>query len=77
MCHFGGDYYESLGGMGYIKFIGSSIFSRTAATRTSSGSGYRGYLGDYSSDYRMAYETPPHFLEPTNTGWEVKEWREI
>ena len=77
LCYFGADDYEYLGEMGYIKFVGSSIFSRTAATRTSSGGGYRGYLGDYSFDYRFAYDTPPYFLEPTNTGWEVKEWREI
>lgn len=77
MCYFGADDYDHLGEMGYIKFIGSKIFGRTAATRLVSGSRYWGYLGDYSFDYRMAYETPPHFLEPVNSGWEVREWREV
>ncbi|MGE5416853.1 MAG: hypothetical protein ACM3UZ_08850 [Acidobacteriota bacterium] len=35
-----------------------------------------GYDKDYSFDKRMAIETPPHFVEPVNEGWEVKEWRE-
>ena len=32
---------------------------------------------DYSHDPRMAFDTPPHFLEPANAGWEVLNWREI
>ena len=76
-CYFGADDFEYLDEMGYIIFKGSKIFSRTAATRVAGEGWYHGYLGDYSFDYRMAYETPPHFLEPVNSGWEVKEWRDV
>ena len=36
-----------------------------------------GYLKDYSFDPRMAYDSPPHFLEPTNAGWEITAWRQV
>lgn len=74
--YYGVDNYAALGDMGYIKFTGSKIASRTGATYTTSWGGVRGYKEDNSFDYRLAYETPPHFLEPVNSGWEVKQWRE-
>lgn len=36
-----------------------------------------GYGRNYWHDTRLLYEMPPHFLEPTNNGWEIIEWREI
>lgn len=36
-----------------------------------------GYDKNYSHDPRMAYDTPPHFLEPANAGWEIIRWEEI
>lgn len=35
-----------------------------------------GYLKKYTHDPRMSYDTPPHFLEPLNAGWEIRSWRE-
>ena len=35
-----------------------------------------GYLKNYTHDPRMSYDTPPHFLEPLNAGWEIRSWRE-
>ena len=36
-----------------------------------------GYGKIYWHDPRLMYEMPPSFLEPTNSGWEIIEWREI
>ena len=35
-----------------------------------------GYGKNYWHDPRLMYELPPNFLEPTNSGWEIIEWRE-
>lgn len=34
-----------------------------------------GYYKNYSHDSRMRYDSPPHFLEPTNAGWEIVTWQ--
>ncbi len=80
--YYGVDRYEDLGNMGYIYFTGSKIVNKVGATYQSrtgwqGNTTIHGYKEDNSFDYRMTYETPPHFLEPTNTGWEVKEWAEV
>lgn len=79
--YYGVDRYQDLDNMGFIKFTGSKITNKVGATYQSStgwgGETISGYREDNSFDYRMAYETPPHFLEPTNSGWEVKEWNEV
>jgi len=31
----------------------------------------------YSYDRRMAYDSPPHFLEPENAGWEIVSWKRV
>lgn len=36
-----------------------------------------GYGRNYWHDTRLMYEMPPHFLEPTNNGWEIVEWQEV
>lgn len=35
-----------------------------------------GYAKDYAHDPRMMYDSPPHFIEPTQTGWEITAWEE-
>ncbi len=79
--YYGVDDYASLDDMGFIYFTGSQITNKVGATYRSSSSwgntSIHGYKEDNSFDYRMAYETPPHFLEPANTGWQIKEWAEV
>ena len=36
-----------------------------------------GYGKEYWHDPRLMYDLPPSFLEPTNSGWEIINWREI
>jgi hypothetical protein len=36
-----------------------------------------GYSKQDSFDYRLRTESPPHFVEPVNSGWELKVWREV
>jgi hypothetical protein len=69
--------YNNLGNMGRIYFTGSQVFSKMGATYTTSGSRIYGYKEDNTFDLRMRYDAPPHFLEPKNSGWEVKSWRQI
>lgn len=35
-----------------------------------------GYKKDYAHDPRMMYEQPPYFLEPAESGWEIRDWVE-
>jgi hypothetical protein len=35
-----------------------------------------GYIKDYAHDPRMAYYSPPNYLEPAKSGWEIGEWKE-
>jgi hypothetical protein len=37
------------------------------------GNGTHGYIKDYQYDDRLKYRTPPHFLQPTSSSWNV--WR--
>lgn len=75
--YYGVQDYEDLGNMGYIYFTGSKVSSRVGATYTSGWGSIHGYKENNSFDYRMAYDAPPHFLEPVNSGWEVKAWKEV
>ena len=64
--------------MGTITLVGSLTQRNRGAVGTfSSATGARlsGYLKDYNFDPRMAYDSPPHFLEPANAGWEITAWR--
>lgn len=70
--------YEDGGVRGVINMVGSITQKYRGAVGTfSSRTGQRqsGYLKNYVFDPRMAYETPPHFLEPVNTGWEIVSWQ--
>lgn len=70
------DYDDDLKGV--ITLRGSITQKYRGAVGTFySGSGTRrsGYSKDYHHDPRMLYDTPPHFLEPVNAGWEIVNWR--
>jgi hypothetical protein len=63
---------------GTITSVGSISQKYRGAVGTFSGSTrLSGYLKNYSHDPRMAYDTPPHFLEPVNSGWEIVSWRQV
>ena len=36
-----------------------------------------GYQKDYAHDTRMLHDAPPYFLEPEESGWETREWKEL
>lgn len=36
-----------------------------------------GYGKNYWYDSRLMYQSPPNFIDPANSGWEMVEWREI
>jgi hypothetical protein len=69
--------YNNIGNKGLLNLQGAVITSRRDATYATSGSDYNGYKENNYFDYRLLYLTPPHFLEPTNAGWEVRKWKEI
>jgi len=65
---------------GTITLVGSLTQRFRGAVGTFSGSPPRvvsGYLKNYNFDPRMAYDAPPHFLEPANSGWEITAWRTV
>ena len=35
-----------------------------------------GYLKNYVYDQRLTYQSPPHFLEPVQTAWQITSWIE-
>jgi len=41
------------------------------------GSPGKGYLKDYNYDQRLKYISPPEFLQPVNSPWQVATWAEI
>lgn len=42
----------------------------------SGGSVYSGYNKNYTYDQKLKYTTPPHFLDPVASAWEIKTWAE-
>ena len=36
-----------------------------------------GYSKNYWHDPRLMYDLPPSYLEPSNSGWEIINWREV
>ena len=65
------------GPRGTLSIVGSIIQKYRGPVGTISGTTVtHGYIKDYHHDQRMTYETPPHFLPPTNSGWMNLEWRE-
>jgi|Wag4MinimDraft_13_1082653.scaffolds.fasta_scaffold03026_2 Tfp pilus assembly protein PilE len=72
---FGFEDYNSGSPKDYINLTGSLMQNYRGPVGLVGGSS--GYLKNYVHDYRMAYDTPPHFLEPENSGWEIIGWKEI
>lgn len=64
---------------GTLTIRGAIIQKMRGAVAISSASGGvgTGYAKDYAHDPRMMYDQPPYFLEPSETGWEIHDWREI
>ncbi len=65
---------------GTITMRGSMMQNSRGAVGTFNpyyGNKISGYDKDYSHDQRMIFDTPPHFLEPANSGWEIINWKEI
>lgn len=58
---------------GIAELFGSLVQNTRSAWR----SGNNGYNRNFEHDPKMEYKTPPFFLEPTNSGWEIREWREV
>ncbi|KAB3537364.1 DUF4900 domain-containing protein [Alkaliphilus pronyensis] len=70
--------YPRLSGTeGTIIIRGALIQDRRYPVAWISWSNFRGYNKDYAHDPRMLHQSPPHFIEPTNAGWEIFSWREV
>lgn len=74
---FGFERYREGPPKGTVKIIGSIAqrYRGPVGTFGSDGRRQSGYAKDYYYDTRMAYETPPHFIEPANAGFEIISWR--
>jgi len=67
-----------IGLKGTIHFVGSICQHRRGAVSMFGDRGLtRGYKKNYKHDPRMAYESPPLFLEPENAGWEIISWKRV
>ncbi|AOY77048.1 hypothetical protein [Clostridium formicaceticum] len=70
---FGFEEYTETPGKNMIYLWGNiTQYERYAVRRGSSG-----YGKQYVHDPRMFYHYPPHILEPINSGWEVRDWKEL
>lgn len=67
--------YEGRGS--YSKGVATVIGSMIQNRRSAFASGSTGYGRSYTHDPRLLYQTPPYFLEPSESGWEINEWREV
>lgn len=68
-----GDHSE----LGTLEVKGTIVQKYRGAVGTGSGgSASTGYLKDYSYDDRLAYRSPPHFLDPVQAGWRVARHQE-
>ncbi|HHX51484.1 MAG TPA: hypothetical protein GX711_08605, partial [Clostridia bacterium] len=73
---FGYEFYDTYE-KGIITLRGSLIQKTREPVGQFNFWGDTGYDKDYAHDSRMLYSSPPHFLEPQNTGWELTGWKEI
>ncbi len=67
--------YPNPGGNLYVR--GSIIQSTRGAMglfNSSTGVTTSGYSKNYAHDTRMLYDSPPQFLSPENSGWEIVTW---
>ncbi len=46
-------------------------------TSTAAGVPVTGFGKDYRYDSRLKVQSPPHFLDPVRTAWEIKTWSEV
>ncbi|MBO8159245.1 hypothetical protein [Thermosyntropha sp.] len=66
----------------YIKkdtiFLRGALIQKTRGeVGESIGTIHTGYRSkNYAYDDRMTFEAPPHFIEPSNQGWEIISWQE-
>ncbi|ABR49604.1 hypothetical protein Amet_3476 [Alkaliphilus metalliredigens QYMF] len=70
---FGFEDYDQGAGKDTIYLWGNMTQNKRYAVRV----GTRGYGKQYVHDPRMFYHYPPHILEPVNSGWEVRDWKEM
>ena len=49
---------------------------RGAVGKNSGGSVVHGFLKDYAYDPRLAFRSPPHFLDPVKSAWHVHRYTE-
>ena len=79
---FGFEDYGDGVGKGNILIWGNITQNRRYAVRIEKYDKYGqwkqyGYGKQYVHDPRMFYHYPPHILEPINSGWEVRDWKEV
>lgn len=74
---FGFERYSEGPPKGTIKVVGSIAqrYRGPVGTFSWGGTIRSGYCKDYHYDPRMAYQTPPHFIEPANAGFEITSWQ--
>lgn len=72
--------YDTGGVKGTLTILGSITQKSRGPVgqfNSTTGESTRGYSKYYSHDNRMLHDMPPHFLEPMNSGWEIREWKEL
>jgi hypothetical protein len=67
--------YEGRGS--YNKGVATVVGSMIQNRRSAFAQGINGYGRSYTHDPRLLYQTPPYFIEPSESGWEINEWREV
>ena len=58
-------------------FVNGAIAQKFRGAVGTSGSSGTGYLKDYTYDQRLKYISPPEFLDPVNSAWQVGTWAEV
>ncbi len=69
---FAVDAYTCGSGLGTLHVFGSIAQNYRGAVGTFSGTSLSsGYIKDYQYDPRLAYRSPPHFLDPVSASWRL------
>ena len=68
------NYQYGASGLGTIT-VNGAIAQRYRGT-VGTGSGSTGYLKNYNYDQRMKYQSPPFFLNPIDSAWQIVTWVE-
>lgn len=75
---FGFERHDEGSSKGAITLFGSIAQHIRGAVGTFSGNyTVSGFEKNYTHDPRMLYTSPPHYIEPANTGWQVGAWKEL